>query len=980
MLVLLTIGMLSLAFNIQPAKSEWTGTVYIRADGSIDPPDAPITTYDNIIYTLIDNVTSSGDGIVVEKSNIIINGDGNTIQGSGSGYGFYLSDVSNVTIKNAKIQGFGRGVYIVYSDNNTISGNTIKDNCAGLTISDSRYNTVVNNIVGDNRRGVGDGMQIGGTEHTVSNNVVFNNTGCGISLHGSSMFVTKNNASNNENGIELYDCSSSMLVCNTAINNAHGFYLWQSNDNVLIGNILIENYWDGIQFSYSSREKLVGNTFVNNSIGLVFGESYYNIIYHNNFVNPWQIYKYASTGNVWDDGYPSGGNYWSDYTGVDADGDGIGDTPYVIDADNQDRYPLMHPWSPLPVHNINTGLGYKTIQEAIDAPETLDGHTIFVEAGTYYENVIVNKTVSLIGENKESTIIDGNGTGTVVYITADNVTVSGFTIQRCGIIWSKFIFPEYGIRLRGHNCNLTDNIIANNDGTGIFVEVSNDNIICGNIIVNNIGDIGDYRWGGPAYGIDLEGDNCIVSNNLIANNSGGIFLMGVNNLIEENVIINNTYEPTGLPPYNPPFRQLAFGINVARARNSIINSNVVNDNYFGIFLVLDHSYDIGNVLRNNSMNCNHFNFGIYELANFQQEIDTSNTVNGKTIYYWINQHNKQIPCDAGYVALINCTNILVKGLNLTNNFQGIFVYNTTSFTIERNMIANNCDSGVGLWESKNGRISNNIIANNNGTKYGFYGFGIRGYYSQRIYVINNTISNNEDGINELWRNWTISGNIIANNSRGIVDSFSETYSENIIFHNNFINNTQQVFSRTNASRWDNGFEGNFWSDYNGADTDQDGIGEAPYIIHKNVQDNYPLMGMFQSFNTSLGCSVDVISNSTVEDFRYFESNSSIIMHVSNMTANQTVGFCRLTIPHDVIHPPYTVKVNGTTIEYQTLYENHTEGISIIYFTYGHSKLEITVIPEYPSMTIMLLLSATLVTTALTKRKLQRRKCIKESQT
>ena len=57
-----------------------------------------------------------------------------------------------------------------------------------------------------------------------------------------------------------------------------------------------------------------------------------------------------------------------------------------------------------PVHNLDTGLNYTTIQEAIDAPETQNGHTVFVEEGTYYENVVINKSLSLIGENRETTI------------------------------------------------------------------------------------------------------------------------------------------------------------------------------------------------------------------------------------------------------------------------------------------------------------------------------------------------------------------------------------------------------------------------------------------------------------------------------------------------------------------------------------------------------------------------------------------------
>ena len=84
MFTLLLLGMLSLAFNIKPAKAEWTGTVYIRSDGSIDPPDAPISSVDNITYTLTGNITSDADGIVVERSNIIIDGSGYTLQGTGA--------------------------------------------------------------------------------------------------------------------------------------------------------------------------------------------------------------------------------------------------------------------------------------------------------------------------------------------------------------------------------------------------------------------------------------------------------------------------------------------------------------------------------------------------------------------------------------------------------------------------------------------------------------------------------------------------------------------------------------------------------------------------------------------------------------------------------------------------------------------------------------------------------------------------------
>ena len=71
-----------------------------------------------------------------------------------------------------------------------------------------------------------------------------------------------------------------------------------------------------------------------------------NIFYHNNFLNNTIHVHSVNSTNTWDNGCPSGGNFWSDYNGTDTNNDGIGDRPYMIDEKNQDRHPLMNPWTP----------------------------------------------------------------------------------------------------------------------------------------------------------------------------------------------------------------------------------------------------------------------------------------------------------------------------------------------------------------------------------------------------------------------------------------------------------------------------------------------------------------------------------------------------------------------------------------------------------------------------------------------------------
>jgi parallel beta-helix repeat protein len=165
---------------------------------------------------------------------------------------------------------------------------------------------------------------------------------------------------------------------------------------------------------------------------------------------------------------------------------------------------------------------FSSIQTAIN--NASPGDTVFVHQGIYYENVLVNKSVSLVGENKQATIIDGNSLGSVITVTVNNVEISGFTLQNTGGGW-----PSSGIRvLNSYVHTFSDNIIVDTH-IGILMDSSGGILLDGNNVASN------------HYGIYLvkSWQNEISHNDILHNWAGVVFVSSYDNILEGNLIENN---------------------------------------------------------------------------------------------------------------------------------------------------------------------------------------------------------------------------------------------------------------------------------------------------------------------------------------------------------------------------------------------------------------------------------------------------------
>ena len=582
--------------------------------------------------------------------------------------------------------------------------------------------------------------------------------------------------------------------------------------------------------------------------------------------------------------------------------------------------------SSLPVHNLNTGLDYATIQDAISANETVDGNTIKVDAGTYYEPVSIYKSITLVGDGNGATIIDGNGTGVltgqgsnraIVLLRANGISIMNLTIRDAGLNYGPGGYDACIDGAYGQSAIDVENCILQNAGTGMVFAFGVSSITINNNTISDIDGLAIDIGGGTVP----TATNVTISNNIISD--AGYSGINLDGYTTNCTVVNNTVTDS------------SFGIDLASNSGNglfpwgnLIERNVLDNNSIANMLV-DAAYIVqspymNTFLGNNLTNTLHPNLIVWgpTSAAFVQDIDSSNTANGKPIYYLTNVNNAEIDPtdypDAGYLALVNCTNVMVKNFNLVSNDDGMVMAYSTNCTLT--------DMTLG-----NARVYTTSALINWSTLSDYGGLTL--FDSTGNTMVDSTVFNNTCGICLCDSDGnTFYDNTFTNNDKPVVSDLSSPF-ENV---------STGIFCRNS---WDNGVEGNYWSEYNG--TGSDGIGDTPYIIDANNTDDHPLMGAFSDFNVAEGVDVQVVSNSTVSDFEF--NGTAILFNVSG--ANGTTGFCNVCVPTALLNGTLSVFVNGTQVLVGLLPTSNSS-VSYLYFNYGHSTEQVIIMPEFPDFLVL----------------------------
>jgi nitrous oxidase accessory protein len=378
--------------------------------------------------------------VSIIANNVIIRGF--TVQNSKNGTqyaGIDISTTSNVIIADNIIRdngGLGISVRGPGTSKMTINANVITNNTYGVYLQDSSQVTITNNTIVDN----GEGMYLVSlsASRIISNTLA--NKGLGLHLERScDIAISGNSLMNNKNGMYLFNSTGMTVSANTVQGNRwYGIWLKDSSENTIEENSITDNVDLGLYLDTSDGNTIRNNTLFDNDNGIYFKDSSSNIISNNNLRNDkfnadFVTYSLLRSRNIWRS------NYWERPRVMPYPILGtlkINNTPYPWI--NFDWIPLRQPSGSLCRINShddgrilyvggNGPNNYSSIQSAIDDAQTND--TVYVFNGTYYEAVLINKPLHLRGENKTTTILDGEGTWDILTIVADYVGITGFTLQ-----------------------------------------------------------------------------------------------------------------------------------------------------------------------------------------------------------------------------------------------------------------------------------------------------------------------------------------------------------------------------------------------------------------------------------------------------------------------------------------------------------------------------------------------------------------------
>ena len=364
---------------------------------------------------------------------------------------------------------------------------------------------------------------------------------------------------------------------------------------------------------------------------------------------------------------------------------------------------------------------YTRIQDAVD--DAGDGDTVFVfdNSSPYYENVVVDKSINLIGKDRNTTVVDGGGFDSVIEVSADNVYVEGFTVTNC-----MHDLSEAGINIFTDWNTVKNNIIMENQRTGIRLSGSNHNLIENNTLKDNI-----------LYHIFLRSQS---NNNTIRNNTltqsddwsyacDGIWLShSSNSFIESNDI-------TGI--------KSGVGISLYEASSyNVVNKNIIHDNSGEDQSIQIYGHSDFNLISNNEIRCNNgtglmmfFSQGNEIIGNMIDSNPRQGIGLGDCRYNNIIKFNNISSTKRGIGIEMYSSKNIVESNNLTNNTYGIYL------------------SGTDLL----GFVPNNVITKNNIVEndYGIY-ITISNYYgysNDSLIYHNNFINNSQNAFDKCNNSW-----------------------------------------------------------------------------------------------------------------------------------------------------------------------------------------------------------------------------------